>query len=149
MLYWSYSKFDLKIFNILTPPLGYDIINPIWGGGCSTPKTHNMASKHPQISWLFLFLYNLSDMCQKWAKIRFAHEPFHSEKSHHYFYWGHFPNVQRCLLKYWSELLYIFGRGCSWNSLIEFGRDKESLRRWYILIESPVRVFLEINEWII
>ena len=43
-------------------------INPIWGGeGCSIPplpkissKTFKMASKYPQISWLFIFLYDLS-----------------------------------------------------------------------------------------
>ena len=42
------------------------------GGGCSTPpllkissKTLKMASKWPQISWLFLFLYDLSEKQKK------------------------------------------------------------------------------------
>ena len=45
------------------------VFNPIWGGEgvFNTPlpkissKTLKMASKYPRISWLFLFLYDLSE----------------------------------------------------------------------------------------
>ena len=40
-------------------------LNPIWGVKPPLPKnsskTHKMASKYPQISWLILFLYDLSE----------------------------------------------------------------------------------------
>ena len=37
------------------------LINPIRDGGVFNTKTLKMASKWPQISWLFLFLYDLSE----------------------------------------------------------------------------------------
>ena len=55
-------------------------INPIWGGGGGvqhpqpkiSSKTLKLAPKYPQISWLFLFLYDLSEK----QKNSFFHSDF-------------------------------------------------------------------------